>query len=147
MSASESNQDVDAVMRGYAEKAVKLARRSRGAMLDYSLKSVYQVEQMAAAIRGRTESGLHADAYGDPSPDWDPSEYPDYPELALTLGAYIGEVIRRRWGGNWHDPGRGARLQVGSEDLNPCGLAYFRLNDGKDNLAKYVRRVAKKLGG
>lgn len=133
-------------MRSYAEKAVEMAR-SRGVDLDYSLKSVYQVEEMAAASRRRTEGRLHADASGDPSPDWDPSEYPDYSELALALGAYIGEVMRRRWGGNWHNPGQGARLRLGNEDLNPCGLAYFRLTQGHDNLAQYVRRVAKKLGG
>ena len=146
MSDSESKQNVDAAMRGYAEKAVDLARR-RGVELDYSLKSVYQVEEIAAAIRRRTEGQLHADASGDPAPDWDPSDYPDHSELALTLGAYIGEVIRRRWGGNLHNPGQGARLRVGGEDLNPCGLAYFRLTRGHDNLAEYVRRVATKLGG
>ncbi len=146
MSDPESKQNVDDTMRDYAEKAVEMAR-SRGMELDYSLKSVYAVEEMAAAIRRRTEGRLHADEYGDPAPDWDPSEYPDYSELALMFGAYIGEVMRRRWGGNWYNPGQGARLRVGSEDLNPCGLAYFRLTQGHDNLAEYVRRVAKKLGG
>ena len=146
MSDPESKQNVDDTMRDYAEKAVALAR-SRGVELDYSLKSVYAVEEMAASIRRRAEGRSHADASGDPSPDWDPSEYPDYSELALTFGAYVGEVMRRRWGGNWHNPGQGARLRIGAEDLNPCGLAYFRLSQGHDNLAEYARRVAKKRGG
>ena len=146
MSHPESNQNVDATMLGYAEKAVEMAR-SRGVQLDYSLKSVHQVEELAAAIRRRSEKRLHSDEYGDPAPDWDPSEHPDYSELALMLGAYIGEVMRRRWGGNLHNPGQGARLLAGSEDLNPCGLAFLRLTQGRDNLAKYVRRVAKKFEG
>jgi hypothetical protein len=135
---------VDAAMLAYAEKAVALAR-SRGVPLDFSLKSVHALEGIAADIRRRSEGRLHANDSGDPAPDWDPSELPDFPELALLLGAYLGEVIRRRWGGSWHDPGEGARLRVGSEDLNPCGLAFFRLTQGKDNLADYARRVAKKL--
>jgi hypothetical protein len=146
MSDPESTHGVDAAMRNYAEKAVEMAR-SRGVELDYSLKSVHAVEEMAGSIRRRAEGRLHADASGDPSPDWDPSEYPDYSELALTFGAYIGEVMRRRWGGNWHNPGQGARLRIGAEDLNPCGLAYFRLTREHDNLAEYVRRVAKKREG
>ena len=42
---------------------------------------------------------------------------------------------------------QGARLLTGSEDLNPCGLVFLRLTQGRDNLAKYVRRVGKKLEG
>ena len=52
MSDPESTQSVDTTMLGYAEKAVKMAR-GRGVELDYSLKSVHQVEEMAAAIRRR----------------------------------------------------------------------------------------------
>lgn len=135
---------VDAAMLAYAEKAVALAR-SQGVALDFSLKSAHALEAIAARIRARSEGRLHADDSGDPAPNWDPSELPDFPELALILGAYLGEVIRRRFGGNWHDPGQGARLRVGDEDLNPCGLAFFRLTEGRDNLADYARRVARKL--
>ncbi len=65
--------------------------------------------------------------------------------MALTLGAYLGEVISRRYGGAWENPGQGARLRVGNEDLNPCGLAYFRVTQGHDNLREYFERVAKKI--
>jgi hypothetical protein len=138
------SSSVDAAMLAYAEKAVALAR-SHGVTLDFSLKSVHALEGIAAGIRRRSEGRLRADDSGDPAPHWDPSDLPDFPELALVLGAYLGEVIRRRWGGSWHDPGQGARLRVGREDLNPCGLAFFRLTEGRDNLADYLRKVAKKL--
>ena len=135
--------DLDETMRGYAEKA-----RSRfGSELDYSPESVAKVEELAAAIYRRHEGRLHGDEHGDPSPDWDPSEEAEYPELALALGAYLGEVIRRGWGGAWENPGQGARFRVGSEDLNPCGLAYFRITQGRDNLRDYFEKVTSKLAG
>ena len=139
--------DLGETMRGYAEKAVAEARGRFGIALDFSPASVLRVEEMAAAIQTRRQRRMHADEHGDPSPDWDPSEAAEYPELALVLGAYLGEVIRRRFGGAWENPGQGARLQVGSEDLNPCGLAYFRITQGHDNLRDYFERVAKKLEG
>lgn len=157
--------ELDATMRGHAEQAVDLVRRYLKVELDYSPQSVGHVERMAALIYGRRRrpavfwrdpggydrQRLHADEYGDPNPDWDPSEgageSDDYSQVALALGAYIGEVIRRRWGGKWENPGQGARLRVGSEDLNPCGLAYFRVTRCHDNLREYFERVAKKLEG
>ena len=139
--------NLDETMRGYAEKAVAEAREGFAITLDFSPASVARVEEMAAAIHARRQRRLHADEHGDPSPDWGPSEEADYPQLALALGAYIGEVIRRRWGGAWENPGQGARLRVGGEDLNPCGLAYFRITQSHDNLREYFERVTKKLEG
>jgi len=138
---------LDETMRSYAEKAVVTARSRFGVELDYSPQSAAKVEEMAAAIHSRRQRRMHADESGDPSPDWDPSEEAEYPELALALGAYLGEVIHRRFGGAWENPGQGARLRVRSEDLNPCGLAYFRITQGHDNLREYFQRVAKKLEG
>jgi len=139
--------DLDETMRGYAEKAVAEARERLGITLDFSPASAERVEEMAAAIHTRRQRRLHADEYADPSPDWDPSEEAEYPQLALVLGAYLGELIRRKWGGAWENPGQGARLRVGGEDLNTCGLVYFRITQGRDNLSEYYQRVAKKLEG
>ena len=139
--------DLEETMRGHAEKAATTARSRFGVELDYSAESAAKVEEMAAAIHSRWQRRMHADESGDPSPDWDPSEEADYPELALALGAYLGEVIRRHFGGAWENPGQGARLRVGSEDLNPCGLVYVRITQGRDNLFEYFQRVAKKLEG
>ncbi|MGH9556398.1 MAG: hypothetical protein ACRD2Y_11315 [Terriglobales bacterium] len=137
--------DLDETMCSYADKAVAKAREGFRITLDFSPASVERVEEMAATIHNRRQRRMHADEYGDPSPDWDPSEEADYPQLALALGAYLGEVIRRRFGGAWENPGQGARLRVRGEDLNPCGLAYFRITQGHDNLRDYFERVAKKL--
>ena len=137
--------DLAETMSAYAEKAAQLARGRFRIELDFSPESVQRIEEIALELHRRRERRLHADESGDPSPDWDPSEEEQYPELALALGAYVGEVIRRKWGGAWENPGGGARLRVGDQDLNPCGLAYFRITQGHDNLWEYFQRVSAKL--
>ncbi len=137
--------DLDQTMRAYAERAVQLAGGRYRITLDFSPESVQRVEEIALELHRQRQRRLHADEAGDPSPDWDPSEEEQYPELALALGAYVGEVIRQKWGGAWENPGQGARLRVRDQDLNPCGLAYFRITEGRDDLWQYFQRVSAKL--
>ena len=130
-----------------AAEAVSLARQRFGVTLDYSPESVQRVEEIVSTIYRNLEKRRHADQYGDPAEDYDPGEEMDNPKLALMMSAYIGEVIRRRWGGAWEVPaeGRGARLRVKDQDLNPGGLVYRKLTQGGDNLWEYFQRVAAKL--
>jgi len=159
------DETLDETMRQYAAEWVELARDQFRTSLDYSLESAKLVEPMletfhrdAAKARSIGRRGEDASRREDlmdlvdteeqdRGRDWQRREEiaAGHRRLAVMVGAYLGEVIRRRWGGEWRQNG-GARLQVLGQDLNPGGLAYFRLTEGsRHNLAEYFTRVVGKL--
>ena len=152
-------------MRRYAAELVELARDRFQIDLDYSQGSAQQVETMmdafyqdpakVRAIGRLGEEARHRENLmdmvdseeQDRARDWLRREQigAGQRQLAVMVGAYLGEVIRRKWGGEWRQNG-GARLQVLGQDLNPGGLAYFRLTEGdRHNVAEYFDRVVGKL--
>ena len=156
---------LDETMRQYAAEWVELARDPFGTGLDYSLESAQLVEPMLEALHQDPQKARSLGRRGEnPARREDLMEMVDSEErdraydwlrqeeiaaghrrLAVMAGAYLGEVIRRKWGGEWRQNG-GARLQVLGQDLNPGGLAYFRLTEGsRHNVAEYFKRVSGKL--
>ena len=152
-------------MRRYAAELVELARDRFQIDLDYSLGSAQPVETMMdafhqdpAKVRAIGRLGEEArrredlmdmvdSGEQDRARDWLRREElaVGQRQLAVMVGAYLGEVIRREWGGEWRQNG-GARLQVLGQDLNPGGLAYFRLTEGdRHNVAEYFELVVGKL--
>jgi hypothetical protein len=84
-------QDLTEIMRSYAEQAVAAARELE-IELDYSEESVKQVENILERLDGRNAPGAPASA----APTDAGAE-----ELCKMWGGYLGEVVRRRWGGEW----------------------------------------------
>lgn len=159
------DETLDETMRRYAAEMVELARDQFGTGLDYSLESGKLVEPMLEAFHqdpdkarpiGRRGEGASRredlmdmvdSEEQDRARDWQRREEiaAGHRRLAVMVGAYLGEVIRRKWGGEWRQNG-GARLQVLGQDLNPGGLAFFRLAEGsRHNVAEYFTRVVGKL--
>ena len=87
------HENLEAVMQSYAEQAVAAARQQK-IELDYSEDSLRQVE----AILGRLEDPIPADLR---SPGSSAPFDPDTEDLCKMWGGYLGEVVRRRWGGEW----------------------------------------------
>ncbi len=152
-------------MHDYAEEMVKLARDEFHIDLDFSLASTEHIEPMMDAYVRDPEKARRIGRLGDEARrrenlmemvdsaeqdrarDWLRQEEiaAGRRRLAVTAGAYAGEVIRRRWGGEWRQNG-GARLRVLDQDLNPGGLVYFRLTEGpRHNLTDYFKRVVGQL--
>jgi hypothetical protein len=84
--------DLGEMMLAYAEQAVAAAREYQ-IQLDYSEESLKQAEnilerlQIPEDARGAATSAAPADA--------------DTQDLCKVWGGYLGEVVRRRWGGEW----------------------------------------------
>ena len=76
-------QDLSQIMQSYAEQAVAAARAQQ-IELDYSEESLKQVENILERLD---------------APGASPTE--DAEELCKMWGGYLGEVVRRRWGGEW----------------------------------------------
>ncbi|MGH9669292.1 MAG: hypothetical protein ACRD3A_04190, partial [Terriglobales bacterium] len=94
-----AHEDLGEMMLAYAEQAVAAAREYQ-IRLDYSEESLQQVESILdrlhhpiaggpipGGVRGGAASAAPADAETE--------------DLCKVWGGYLGEVVRRRWGGEW----------------------------------------------
>src|SRR5215831_16999613 len=79
----QTHESVTAMAGAYAEQAVQKAREFN-AQLDYSENSLMEVEVILAQLARHTPEA--ADAVGEACKMW---------------GSYLGEVVRRRFGGEW----------------------------------------------
>lgn len=88
-----AHQDLDEIMQSYAEQAVAAARGQQ-IELDYSEESLKQVENLLGRLEDPIPSEMRSP--GSSAPFDAETE-----ELCKMWGGYLGEVVRRRWGGEW----------------------------------------------
>jgi hypothetical protein len=128
---AESNYaSLDAMMSAYAEEAVRVAWKDHRQRLDLSESSVDLLEQI---LDGQSAEDL------------------DF--QTRLWGSYFGEVIRRRFAGEWElaqYPGGGVAavptLLVGGSRLFPLIKVYRRLTLGEgENLSDFYKMVAARL--
>src|SRR5260370_13969145 len=82
----ETHESVNAMAGAYAEKAVVKAREF-DAQLDYSENSLMEVEVILSQLAGNLPGdGASPDEVG---------------EMCKMWGSYLGEGVRRRFGGEW----------------------------------------------
>jgi hypothetical protein len=122
-------ETVEQMVFGYASQAVEQARAQK-VELDFSEASVARLE------------GLLANA---------PAENVD--EASKMWGAYFGEVVRRRFGGEWSiETYPGAQfatltLTVGGSKLFPSMKIYRRMTQGaSEDLRTFYASVKERLG-
>lgn len=116
-------------MKGLAFIQVRAAREADGGLLDFSLASLEQLDNLISR---------------------DVAHEPADPEmLAEVIGAYVGETIVRRLGGTWRDEGGQPRVELGDLLLDPLRRAFLRVSEGETrSLARYFRDVQEaKEGG
>ena len=128
----ESNfESLGAMMSAYAEEAVRVAWNDHRQRLDLSEASVDQLEQI---LDGQSTEDL------------------DF--QTRLWGSYFGEVIRRRYTGEWElsqYPGGGVAvvptLLIRGSRLYPLLKVYRRLTLGQaENLSAFYKMVAARLG-
>src|SRR5579863_2264321 len=128
-----SYPDLGAMMEGYALAAVDLARREFGQKLDFSAESIDALDDLLVLV-------------GE-SPELDV----DF-EVRLW-GAYLGEVLRRRYAGGWEMtqyPGGAVAVpavEVRGSRLFPLLKVYRRLTAGEEeDLGSFYAMVVERLG-
>ena len=133
-----SYPDLDAMMLAYAVSAVEVGRERYGQRLDYSSESMVAFEAVLSELTepSRTERDDAA---------W------DY-EVKLW-GAYLGEVLRRRYAGSWEMtryPGGVAAMpaiEVRGSRLFPLMKVYRRITMGDaESIAAFFQMVTERLG-
>ena len=120
---------VEQMVFEYASEAVAQARAQK-VQLDFSEASVERLDELVGAA----------------SPQ-------NLDEASKMWGAYFGEVVRRRWGGEWsiesYPGGQFATLTltVQGSKLFPSLKIYRRLTNGaNENLATFYQAVKERLG-
>jgi len=137
LDAMETHDSISAMAGVYAAKAVAIAR-DFNARLDYSENSLMEVEGILAQLALDMPSGA-------PSND-------ELTEMCKLWGSYFGEVVRRRFGGDWSIetyPGKQfatLTLNVSGNKLFPSMKVHRRLTAGEsDNLWSFYKMVKQKL--
>ncbi len=169
--AAMLHNSLDEMMQEYAERATELAR-DFNATLDYSGESVEALERILAQLSDehRAFMGAQARARGADSAAAgddkggratagavrDEGHEQSVDEQMVVMcklwGGYLGEVVRRRWGGEWAMetyPGASfatLTLNVRGAKLFPSMKIYRRLTEGAgDDVWKFYQTVAAKL--
>ena len=129
----QTHESVTAMAGAYAEQAVQKAREFN-TQLDYSENSLMEVEGILAEL---ARQALEGDAAG---------------EICKMWGSYLGEVVRRRFGGEWSVetyPGKQfatLTLSIGGNKLFPTMKVHRRLTQGEDdNVWSFYKMIKAKL--
>jgi hypothetical protein len=133
----ETHDSVDNMIDAYAHKAVIIAREFN-ARLDYSENSLMELESILSQLALDLPRG-------GPSND-------ELTEMCKMWGCYFGEVVRRRFGGEWSIdtyPGKQfatLTLTVDGNKLFPSMKIHRRLTEGEaENVWSFYRMVKAKL--
>lgn len=123
-------------MESCAADAVKVALDRFGFVLDYSEAGIESVETMLSSIAATLN----------------PSDAGEMERQVKLWGAYLGEVVRRRYGGAWDlisYPGKSAAvptLVVEGSQIFPLMKTYRRLTMGEsENVWKFYQRIRERL--
>jgi len=133
----ETHDSITVMAGTYAEKAVALGKEFK-AQLDYSENSLMEVESILAQLASDMPAG-------QPSTE-------DLAEVCKMWGSYFGEVVRRRYGGDWGIetyPGKQfatLTLNVAGSKLFPSMKIHRRLTEGEnDNIWSFYKMIKAKL--
>ena len=139
-------ENISEMMQDYAEQAVSAALEMN-ITLDYREESIEQLENILARLNRERPVFL-----GKAAPGEDDPTQKQIDSLSRIWGGYFGEVIRRRWGGEWTletYPGTVApvvTLDVDGAKIFPAMKVYRRLCNGvSDDVAKFYSMIKDKI--
>jgi hypothetical protein len=125
--------DLGSMMEGYAQAAAELARTEFGQKLDFTAESIDLLDDILVRVGESPELDI------------------DF-EVRLW-GAYLGEVLRRRYAGSWEMtqyPGGVAAVpavELRGSRLFPLMKVYRRLTEGEEeDLRTFFYMVTERLG-
>lgn len=139
--------DLSLEMLSAANSAVEHARKYWSTQLDFSPRSIEEVELILARMHESIPRRLYEKLYKrGPTPE-------QMATLSLAYGAYLGEVIRREFGGTWskEEVNREPALALVFKPqykIFPPAKVWRRLNNGEeDNVWTFYQLICEKLKG
>jgi hypothetical protein len=109
--------DINNEMTKQAEYASTTAKEKFGCTLDFSEDSLVQLEALLDQAYQRfsqlaKEGKLRNEVVQKTANVW---------------GSYLGEVVRRKWGGTWSRKANDATLEIDGNDVSPIAFVYQRI--------------------
>ena len=139
------------MMQAYADDAVRAARQ-QNIHLDYSEQSLEAVEHLMGTLHDELQHSSSRSSVLQTENEAGPKRGNQLDEIARTWGGYLGEVVRRRFGGEWTIEKYPAgdflivTLNVNGAKLFPAMKIHKRLTDGaSENLLYFYRNVRTRL--
>ena len=130
---SHAFPDLGAMMEGYAQAAVEVARSEFRQKLDFSADSINALDEILVLLSESPEIDLDFES--------------------RLWGSYLGEVLRQRYAGSWEMtqyPGGGHAMpavDVRGSRLFPLMKVYRRLTVGEEeDLRSFFTMVTERLG-
>jgi hypothetical protein len=131
----EMSHDADLAqwLSSQAQIAIKTARTKWDLALDFGPDSLRKVESVLAQLH---------DALKTAAPEERPTEK-QIEAASIIWGVYVGEVIRRQYGGKWElTPDGVLQLTINASTLFPLRKVQKRITDGpQDNVAFYCHAL------
>ena len=121
-------------MKGTAEYAIKASKERFNSELDFSEQSVAQLDKILERIywgfysqpKDRGEGGLVF-------------------QTAIIWGSYLGEYMRRKWGGTWILNGKDRVLSIINIEFSPINLVYQKITTHPEYSVKNYLNETEKL--
>ncbi len=129
-------------MAHIAEDAVDYARKLKKE-LDYSEASIKDIEAICTLLYNDIPRGLFKKLLRKPPPE------DMFVQMSTMLGAYVGEVMRRHYGGDWSiedvlGSGKTIVITIGELKTFPPAKIYKRLKNGpEDSIDSYYHVMTK----
>lgn len=130
---SQAFANLGAMMEGYAQAAVEVAKRDYRHVLDYSAESINVLDEIVVLVSESPEIDLDFES--------------------RLWGSYLGEVLRLRYAGGWemtqYPGGQVAvpAVEVRGSRLFPLMKVYRRLTNGEEeDLGSFYKMVTERLG-
>lgn len=121
----EAKISVQDSMTKFAKQAVAFAKQGFKINLDFSDNSIKDLERILEIF------------YGSFTPGQEPTE-DELQNAAIIWGAYLGETLRRNYGGEWAVENEISVLKIANFKIFPPSKIYKRLTNGpEDNVAFY----------
>jgi hypothetical protein len=119
-----------------SQAAVQAGKLKHGESLDFSSESLEGVERIMIALHKQAKEAPADQKLTDAQ----------VTELAKLWGIYVGEVIRRYYGGQWSLVDGVPDLALGGKNSSPLAKVRKRIVDGPmDNLKYYFQSIMKVL--
>ena len=140
MAALRTSITPDAKLAGtivaQSQAAVKTGKLKYGESLDFGSESLEGVERIMSKLHGKYKEGPADQKLTEEQVN----------ELSKLWGIYVGEVIRRSYGGQWSLIDGVPDLTLGGKAASPVAKVRKRIVDGPmDNLKYYFQSIMKQL--
>ncbi len=108
--------DINDEMKSTADYAIKAAKERFGQELDFSEQSIGKLENLLLQISQTFSSNGKDEATSDVISD-----------AATLWGSYLGEYMRRKWGGTWINKGSDQLVSIINIEFSPIGMVYQKI--------------------